>query len=247
MRRPSSLMGILLLLCTCLSNTAAALSFSHIDIEGASYTVIRVDPRQDKLRLFPAPSDDHRAVPGFAAVIEQTRAHEQTLRFAMNAGMFEADLSPVGLLIANGVQMAPLNPGQGYGNFYLKPNGVFLLDRSGAHIVESSEFADLLDGVTLATQSGPLLLRHGVEHPAFRAGSSSRLIRNGVGIDTQGQVVFVISEVPVNFHQFAMLFRNALHCDDAIYLDGTVSSLYAPELGRNDAKTRLGPIIGVVK
>jgi uncharacterized protein YigE (DUF2233 family) len=240
-------MGLLLFLCACcLCNTAAALSFSHVDNEGAAYTVIRVDPRHDKLQLFPASPGDNKVAPGFAAVVDQARAHKQTLRFAMNAGMFEADLSSVGLLVANGVQVSALNSSQGYGNFYLKPNGVFLLDRGGAHIVESSEYSGMHEGITLATQSGPLLLRHGIEHPAFHATSNSRLTRNGVGIDAQGMLVFVISDSAVNFHQFAMLFRDVLHCDDALYLDGTVSSLYAPELGRNDAKVRLGPVIGVV-
>ncbi len=247
MRRLLDLHGLFLLVCACcFCSKAAALEFSHVEHDGATYTVIRVDPAHDELQLFTAPSLDEKPPLGFAEVIEQARAHKQTLRFAMNAGMFEPDLSPVGLLVANGVQVRPISLDQGYGNFYLKPNGVFLLAKTGARIVESSEYAGLHDEVTLATQSGPLLLHRGALHPAFRAASTSRLIRNGVGIDVQGKIVFVISDGPVNFHQFAILFRDALHCDDALYLDGTVSSLYAPELGRNDAKTKLGPIIGVV-
>jgi DNA-binding NarL/FixJ family response regulator len=34
---------------------------------------------------------------------------------------------------------------------------------------------------------------------------------------------------------------------DALFLDGTVSSLYAPALKRNDFRMDLGPMIGVVK
>ena len=55
-----------------------------------------------------------------------------------------------------------------------------------------------------------------------------------------------ISEDPVTFHAFARYLRDALKCCDALYLDGSVSSLYSPALGRNDHRAELGPIIGVV-
>ena len=97
----------------------------------------------------------------------------------------------------------------------------------------------------LATQSGPLLVRGGQVHPAFDAGSKSRLLRNGVGVASPQTVVFVISEDPVNFYEFATLFRDRLHCPDALYLDGTISSLHASALGRDDSRTDLGPIIAV--
>lgn len=245
MRQLLKLLG--LLVCACgMGNSAAALEFSHLEHEGTNYTVVRVDPAHDRLMLFAANIRIENAPLGFAGVLNDLKPHKHVLRFAMNAGMFEPDLTPVGLFIDNEVKLSSLELGDGYGNFYLKPNGVFLLAESGPHIVESSEYAGLHEKITLATQSGPLLLHHGVEHPAFRAASTSRFIRNGVGIDPQGRIVFVISEAPVNFHEFAMLFRDGLHCADALYFDGTVSSLYAPELGRNDKRAKLGPIIGVI-
>lgn len=242
------LFGILVLFCaSCIDNSAAALEFSRVEHEGVAYTVVRVDAAHDRLMLFAANIRIENAPLGFAGALDVLKPHKHVLRFAMNAGMFEPDLTPVGLFIDNGVKLGSLELGDGYGNFYLKPNGVFLLTESGPYIVESSEYAGLQEKVTLATQSGPLLLHHGVEHPAFRAASTSRFIRNGVGIDREGKIVFVISESPVNFHQFAMLFRDGLHCADALYFDGTVSSLYAPELGRNDKRAKLGPIIGVIE
>jgi uncharacterized protein YigE (DUF2233 family) len=57
----------------------------------------------------------------------------------------------------------------------------------------------------------------------------------------------VISEQPVNFYEFAVFFRDELQCQDALYLDGVVSSLYSVELQRNDSTTDLGPIVGVVQ
>jgi len=51
----------------------------------------------------------------------------------------------------------------------------------------------------------------------------------------------------INFHDFAVYFRDQLKLPNALYFDGNVSRLRAPELGRNDLGfSPLGPIIGVV-
>ena len=81
-------------------------------------------------------------------------------------------------------------------------------------------------------------------HPAFKPGSTSRLIRNGVCVSGT-TVLFVISNRPVNFHEFAVFFRDGLHCRDALYLDGVVSSLYSARLGRDDERADLGPMFVV--
>ena len=75
--------------------------------------------------------------------------------------------------------------------------------------------------------------------------SRSRHVRNGVGI-CGGEAVFVISDRRITLHEFARYFRDELQCRDALYFDGSVSSLYAPALGRRDRHARLGPMIAVV-
>jgi uncharacterized protein YigE (DUF2233 family) len=167
--------------------------------------------------------------------------------FAMNGGMYHADLSAVRLFVSNGHQSVPLNTSNGSGNFFLKPNGVFVVTKDGAKVIESSEYPGLRTNVVFATQSGPLLVRSCKIHPAFNTNSVSRLFRNGVGVPSPGNAIFAISEAPVNFHEFATLFRDTLHCPDALFLDGTVSSLYSTELKRSDFRTDLGPIVGVVE
>ena len=84
-------------------------------------------------------------------------------------------------------------------------------------------------------------------HTAFREGSENRLFRNGVGVPSPDVALFAISEAPVNFHEFATMFRDVLHCPDALFLDGTISSLYAPTLKRSDFRMDLGPIPGVTE
>ena len=77
--------------------------------------------------------------------------------------------------------------------------------------------------------------------------STSRKIRNGVCAPAPDAVVFAISDSPVTFYEFAVFFRDTLHCREALYLDGTISSLYAPNLNRRDDPARpIGPIVGVI-
>jgi uncharacterized protein YigE (DUF2233 family) len=72
-----------------------------------------------------------------------------------------------------------------------------------------------------------MLVRNGALARAFPANSQSRKVRNGVGVRRDGTVVFAIADSPVTFHQFAVAFRDALECPNALFLDGAISQLYA--------------------
>jgi uncharacterized protein YigE (DUF2233 family) len=235
------LLGLLCLAPIC----AFAVECSELQFRGTRCTVCRVDLHTDRLQLF---QNDATGKPftSFRRLAESLAGRNEQLAFAMNAGMYREDYSPLGLLVINGQQIHRINLASGYGNFYIKPNGVFLLSASGARIVESTQYRSLTDAVLFATQSGPLLLQGGAINPAFNPEGDSRLIRNGVGVVSADQVVFAISEEPVNFYEFALLFRDRLKCADALYLDGNVSSLYSQALGRHDERVLLGPLIGVV-
>lgn len=209
------------------------------------FTTVRVDVRTDRLELF-LRDETGRTFNRFDHLAAWLTGRNQHLRFAINAGMYKPDFSPVGLLVQDGREISPLNVANGTGNFFLKPNGVFFVSGSGPRIVETTEYPALAQGVRVATQAGPLLLRNGVVNPALDAASTSRLIRNGVGI-SKNTILFVISEQPINFYEFAVFFRDELQCQDALYLDGVVSSLYSVELQRNDSRADLGPIIAVVE
>ncbi|MFL5321415.1 MAG: phosphodiester glycosidase family protein [Myxococcaceae bacterium] len=160
-----------------------------------------------------------------------------------NAGIFNLDFTPAGLHLSDGVVLAPLNEGSGDGNFFLKPNGVFLIDDEGAAIVETSEFRSR-SHVKLATQSGPLLVRHGHLHPAFQPGSGNKKLRSGVGVAASDRIYFALSSGMVNFETFAELFRSELRCPDALFLDGDISRLWAPSMGLEALDT--GPFTGML-
>jgi uncharacterized protein YigE (DUF2233 family) len=171
------------------------------------------------------------------------RIGDGPLVFAMNAGMYEEDLSPVGLYVEGGKTLRPVNQRSGPGNFYLKPNGILFIQGEDARIMTTERFASERPNVDFATQSGPMLVIGGQIHPRIKPGSTSQKIRNGVGILDPHTLVFAISEQPVTFWEFAQLFRVRLGSRNALFLDGGISSLYAPTLRRLDSLYPIGPII----
>jgi uncharacterized protein YigE (DUF2233 family) len=228
---------------------AGAVECRRVEMAGKHATACHVDVTRERLRLFLNGSDG-RPLHTFVALERALAAEKLSLVMAMNAGMFHPSYAPVGLLVLNGKTISPLNRAAGEGNFFLAPNGVFFVTDQGAGVRETAEFAQSpapsKGRLLWATQSGPLLVRAGVIHPQLSPRSSSRLIRNGVGVDAGGAVELVISDEPMSFYEFALLLRDRLHCPDALYLDGTISSLHAPSLGVSLQRAPLGPIVGVV-
>jgi uncharacterized protein YigE (DUF2233 family) len=209
-----------------------------------TYHVCRVDPLLADIRVY---HQTPEGVPlgGFDALIVQLAQQGRSLLFATNGGMYEYDLSPVGLLVSDGMTKSPLNTRDGWGNFFLKPNGVFYLKDGKAVVMESQRFLEQNIQPDFATQSGPMLVVDGHIHPRFLPESDSLKIRNGVGVDGNGQVLFAISNQPVRFYDMAVFFRDQLATPNALFLDGTISSIAEPAAGRIDRDHPLGPIIAV--
>jgi uncharacterized protein YigE (DUF2233 family) len=222
---------------------AQAVECRDLTFEGASYTACEVTLGED-LRLFHSGPD--RVYGSFANVDEALAAKGETLGFAMNAGMYHRDLSPVGLYVEDGVELSGIVTSDGPGNFGLLPNGVFCIGET-FRVYESRTFDRDRPECRYATQSGPMLLIDGQLHPKLLPGSDSTYIRNGVGVSDDGtRAVFAISNDEVNFHSFARLFRDELGLFEALYFDGNISRLYAPGLARHDGGFPMGPIVGAV-
>jgi uncharacterized protein YigE (DUF2233 family) len=230
-----------------LAQQAAAAECRRIAHEGRPYTICEVDPARDALRLFHTDAEG-RPYGHFGTLDAALAAQGLRLGAAMNAGMYHEDRSPVGLYVEEGRQTMHLVTSPGPGNFGLLPNGVLCLRDGRAEVIETRRFEKAAPACRFATQSGPMLVIDGELHPRFLPDSTSRYVRNGVGTSADGdRLVMAISEVPVTFHEFGRLFRDVLRLPQALYLDGNVSRLHAPALGRSDFGRPMGPILGVVE
>ncbi len=230
---------MLLLRCLILAILASSAAEAEvIEHGGVAFHVYRLDPAKEKLELhLSAKKGEPNTFPKLA---EKVKSQGRDLKFAMNAGIFEPTFRPSGLHISEGRTLKALNlndfvkerEGQFTPNFFLKPNGVFYLLEDGTAVVsESDRYSRLAVKPHLATQSGPLLVNRGEIHPVFGKDSTSKKIRNGVGVTKDGEVVFVCSVLDqklglTNFYNFATLFRDKLDCPDALYLDGVISYIY---------------------
>lgn len=232
------------LLCAFAVCAQAQSSCSETTHLGDRYTICTV---KDAARIDLWLKDNTGAPFGEFDVIEQAlRESGKTLEFAMNGGMYHDDRRAVGLFINDQGQQQTLMTREGPGNFGMLPNGVFCVAGDQAAVFESRSFAEGGPECRIATQSGPMLVIDGALHPRFLPDSPSRKWRNAVGVDANGVTYFAISDDPVRFHDFATLFRDVLKTPNALYLDGTISRLYAPDLGRSDRGAAMGPILGVV-
>ncbi|MBL8548046.1 MAG: phosphodiester glycosidase family protein [Hyphomonadaceae bacterium] len=217
------------------------------EFENSRFIVCTYDARRQDMRLYSrAPAGGY--LRSFEGMQRELGAEAARVRFAMNAGMFNEAGAPIGLYVENGDEQKSISLTDGPGNFHLKPNGVFWQGQDNTlHIEVSEDYAVAAHEPRWATQSGPMLLINGDLHPRIANDGVSRFIRNGVGLRDQHTAYFVISSGFVSFGRFARFFRDELHCRDALFLDGTVSSLWAPSVGRYDDNHELGPMVVVME
>jgi len=223
----------------------------HLEHNRNLYDCYVADPKRCTIRFFWKDEKTHLPIRSLRNLTNMLEADGKTsLVFATNAGMYTPAQAPQGLYIQNSRELVRIDrKKEEYGNFYMQPNGIFLLDTAGVpSIVVTDDFTDDLKIRTrFATQSGPMVVVNGEINPKFKIGSDNLNIRSGVGILPDGRAVFVISNKPVNFYDFATVFKDKFKCANALYLDGAISEMYLPELNRLQDGGNFGPIIGITK
>jgi uncharacterized protein YigE (DUF2233 family) len=226
--------------------------YERVSFLNSSFDVFKVSIKGNEL-AFLWKYDNNKRFQSFENVKQYMRKQGKELIFATNAGIFTPEKVPEGLFVQNGIEKIPINLKSGTGNFYMnfgkeeQSNGVLLIDKSNkAKIIKAKEYEEYKKNTKLATQSGPLLLYDGKINPNFKKGSNNLLIRSGVGYISPTEIVFIISNEPVSFYDFASLFKDKYNCKYALYLDGVISKMYIREK-RIDEGGDFSGIIGVVK
>lgn len=224
------LLSILICIGGSCADACAAAEVVQYRFHAVDISVCKIDLRHDTLRMFWR-DERHQVLGNFKRLQAWLRPQGQEVVCATNGGIYDVDFRPRGLYVENGVTQRRLNRAKdGYGNFYLQPNGVFLISEQGADIVDTDRFAaeraTRWERIAFATQSGPLLLQNGQINPAFDAQSNNKLVRNAVCTTSAQDVVLALARGPISFFEFATFLRVTLGCRDALYLDGHISRMF---------------------
>lgn len=213
----------------------------HADVR---FRVVRVSADQVGLVWKPARGEPFGT---FENVRRHLSQQGRAPAFLTNAGIYQTGGTPCGLHVENGTELHPINQADAPGNFFLKPNGVFFIEKGKASVLRTEDYLVKKPKPDLAVQSGPMLLIGGKRHPSFREGSENKLVRNGVGVDDKGRVVFAITDKGqmVNFWDFSGLFLK-LGCKDALFLDGDISQM-AVNPGENLRSNRFAAMFVITR
>jgi uncharacterized protein YigE (DUF2233 family) len=224
---------------------ATSSACESVEFDGSKLTHCVADPAKNRIVMVLGPADG-APYRSFASLAAGRGKDAPPVAFAMNAGMYDGEGKPIGYYVENGERLQELNRNDGPGNFHMKPNGVFFGTNGKWQIRTADDFyANVADRPAFGTQSGPMLVIDGKLHPEIAEDGNSTRVRNGVGLDRQGRAHFVISSEPLSFGRLARYFRDELKTPNALYLDGSVSSLWDPAGGRMDQGYPLGPLVVV--
>src|ERR1700712_4244296 len=92
-----------------------------------NFVVYQVNPKKQDFKLY-WKDDKGQTFKSLQNLKTWLEGRKQILLFAMNAGMYKVDNTPLGLYIENKKIVSPLNARTASGNFYWKPNGVLYID-----------------------------------------------------------------------------------------------------------------------
>jgi uncharacterized protein YigE (DUF2233 family) len=227
---------------------AGELSF---EFNGQDYDAIVVNPARQKIRMHWL-SKENIPYKNINAIKQFLQKKKEDVLMITNGGMYLKNNIPVGLFVSEGKELRPIDTmGNKDGNFYIQPNGVFFLDKTGSgYILTTNSFIDSANHkkfkINYATQSGPMLVVNRSINASFTPQSKNINLRSGVGILPNGYIVFVISRSDkTNFFDFASIFKNKFDCSNALYLDGAISKMYLKTLRQKDLGGDFGTMISV--
>jgi uncharacterized protein YigE (DUF2233 family) len=172
--------------------------------------VLRVDPKKFEVRVI-----DSRAF-GSDRLAIKALAQKTGALAAINGGFFTPDWKPLGLLIADGLEVNPLRRTDW---------GIFIIQDGQPRIIHTNEYR-YEKSISQALQVGPRLVVEGQEVRLKKQAAR----RSAIGITYGHQVVFLNTDHTEAYAQdLARIFRlpesqGGLECRDAMSLDGGPSA-----------------------
>lgn len=145
LKRGLSVAAIALAAIAALTQPSRTETCNRQTFESTNYIICDAKADGTGLHLFWKNSDDE-PYRNFSKIADAAASRGETLVFALNAGMYQPDFSPMGLYVENGRELRPASkttPVRGSGpvpNFYKKPNGIFYLGDKGAEILPTGRF-----------------------------------------------------------------------------------------------------------
>jgi hypothetical protein len=130
-----------------------------------------------------------------------------------------------GGVINNGLVQKPFVKSSNEGGNFADNNGIVFIGSDGKmKLYTETEFSTLPSSekskARLAFQNGPILLNNGKNpHDAQNTDPKKKTKRLGMGCDSNGNVKFIYSDVPMNLYEFGEKMR-ASGCVNAMFLDG---------------------------
>jgi len=225
----------------------SSVSFHHP--ESTDYLTYTVNAKTEQLRMY-CKDDKGKMLRSLGQLQQHISQHGNTLLLAMNAGMYHADGSPVGLYVEEGKRLHPVNrrrcSSAAKTNWCISPNGVFYITREGKSGIQATDKFQETEAIWYATQSGPILIANGKINPRLSNATKSLHIRNAIGVKKNGAVVMVISRRAVHFQELCQYMQQQ-GCVDALYLDGGISQVYCPSLNAQARGGDFGVMLAVVK
>ncbi|STU61339.1 lipoprotein [Klebsiella pneumoniae subsp. ozaenae] len=142
----------------------------------------RVDAQKERIAMYW--QDRHGKAWGSLRSLLAGIDGDGRVQMAMNGGIYDKAYAPLGLYIEDGKRLTPVNRSAGSGNFFIRPAAYSWWKTAGRKIVPLPAYKPS-PAIRYAVQSGPMLIENGAINWRLKPSTSSRKLRNGVGIDKQ--------------------------------------------------------------
>jgi uncharacterized protein YigE (DUF2233 family) len=132
--------------------------YKMITYQGIRYRVFITKP--SRVQLFWKNPKTNKPFKRFHKVQQFLRRGNSEIALIMNGGIYEPNCAPTGLHIENGKTLHLINKGGGFGNFFLKPNGIFFITKDNkAGVMETIAYLNSKIKSKYALQSGPCITK----------------------------------------------------------------------------------------